>query len=215
MLGAMKTALITLLVGLASTASPYPDYEYIDYGHGRSEAQTIIIPKGSYPDCSLDCWEISGGRRKCRAVCERREGNLVCNEVIGSGEASCISNSGTVEAPHPERVHPQEHPEEEPSPIVSFLGSLLGGQPSLVEEVAEGTCTTTCNNWPHGQCKVELQWGNGGHQSATCINPYSGSSNRFNNQPQKFSNYPKCASIPSGCKRCDETCAVREGRRSR
>ena len=154
MLGAMKTALITVLVGLASTTSPYPDYEYIGYDNGRSEAQTIIIPKGSYPDCSLDCWEISGGRRKCRVVCERREGNLVCNEVIGSDEASCISNSGTVAAPHPERDHPQEHPKEEPSPIVSFLGSLLGGQPSLVEEVAEGTCTTTCNNWPHGQCKV-------------------------------------------------------------
>merc|ERR1719278_68753 len=199
----MKTALITLLVGFASTSSPL-DY---DYDYGRSEAQTIIIPKGSYSDCSLDCRAISGGRRECRVICERREGNLVCNEVIGSGEASCISNSATVTAPRPEREH-----SEEPSPIASFLGSLLGGQPSLVEEVAEGTCTTTCNNWPYGQCKVELRWGNGGHQSATCINPYTGSTNRFNNQPQKFSNYPKCASIPQGCRRCDETCALRDGK---
>ena len=51
---------------------------------------------------------------------------MVCNEVIGSGEASCISNSGTVTAPRPEREH-----SEEPSPIASFLRSLLGGQPSL------------------------------------------------------------------------------------
>ena len=147
MLGAMKTALITLLVGLASTTSPL-DYEYVDYDYGRSQAQTIIIPKGSYSDCSLDCREISGGRRECKVVCEQREGNLVCKEVIGSGEAGCVSASPPV------REHPEEHPEEEPSSIVSFLGSLLGGQPSLVEEVAEGTCTTTCNDWPHAQCKV-------------------------------------------------------------
>jgi len=29
------------------------------------------------------------------------------------------------------------------------------------------------------------------------------------------SHISRCASIPSGCKRCDETCAVRDGRRSR
>jgi len=86
---------------------------------------------------------------------------------------------------------------------------------SLKEEVAEGTCVTICDNWPHAQCKVGLERRNGGYQAATCINPYTGSTNRFNNQPQKFSNYPECASIPQGCRRCDETCALRDGKNYR
>jgi len=86
---------------------------------------------------------------------------------------------------------------------------------SLFEEVAGGTCVTICDNWPFAQCKVGLQRTNGGHQAATCVNPYTGSTNRFNNQPQKFSNYPECANIPTGCKRCDETCSLRDGKSSR
>ena len=65
----------------------------------------------------------------------------------------------------------------------------IGFSSSLVQEIAGGTCVTSCDNWPHSQCKVEFRFGNGGRQSATCIAPYNGFV--FNNQPQKFSNYPK------------------------
>lgn len=66
----------------------------------------------------------------------------------------------------------------------------IGHSSSLVQAIAGGTCITSCNNWPHSQCKVDFEFGNGGRRSATCIAPYTGSTNRFN-QPQKFSNYPE------------------------
>merc|ERR1712130_1025012 len=72
-------------------------------------------------------------------------------------------------------------------------------QSSLVEQVPGGQCITTCNNWPHSQCKIEFRFGNGGRQAATCITP-------------QFSNYPECASVPAECQRCDETCSIRDGR---
>lgn len=84
----------------------------------------------------------------------------------------------------------------------------IGQSSSLVQAIAGGTCVTSCDNWPHSQCKVEFRFGNGGRQSATCIAPFSRSG-------QKFSNYPECANIPAGCQRCDETCALRDGRSSR
>ena len=39
--------------------------------------------------------------------------------------------------------------------------------------------------------KIEFLERNGSYQSATCINPYTGTNNQFNNQLQKFSNYPE------------------------
>lgn len=82
------------------------------------------------------------------------------------------------------------------------------------EEQADG-CVTLCDNWPLAECKVGRQYGNGGYKAATCIAPYTGKRNHFDNRPQKFSNYPECASIPSGCIRCDEICARRAGKSSR
>ena len=51
-------------------------------------------------------------------------------------------------------------------------------QSPLVEQVPSGECITTCDNWPHSQCKIEFRFGNGGRQAATCITP-------------QFSNYPE------------------------
>ena len=71
------------------------------------------------------------------------------------------------------------------------------------EELASPSATTgplpsarsTSNSDPKNPkpniSQVGLKRRNGGHQAATCINPYTGSTNRFNNQPQKFSNYPE------------------------
>ena len=48
-----------------------------------------------------------------------------------------------------------------------------------------------------------------GSSSATCINPFPPGSRT------KYSNYPECADIPSGCQRCDDYCAQRDGKTSR
>merc|ERR1712038_1034101 len=137
----------------------------------------------------------------------------------GAGAQECISSCvGEVETRRPannRRPVLKIFDKELPTPSLTGLSKPSSSQEtrsSLKEEVAGGTCVTICDNWPHAQCKVGLERRNGGYQAATCINPYTGSTNRFNNQPQKFSNYPECASIPQGCRRCDETCALRDGK---
>ena len=55
----------------------------------------------------------------------------------------------------------------------------------------EGVCTSTCNEWPYSQCRVELRRPDGSWQAATCLNPYTARPGPFNPFPQKFTNYPE------------------------
>merc|ERR1719341_490282 len=87
---------------------------------------------------------------------------------------------------------------------------------SLVKKVADGiTCVTTCDNWPYRNCKMELMRGNRDWGFATCIPPYSRQRDPFTGNKVKHNNYPECARIPRGCERCDDTCAIRDGKSGR
>ena len=66
-------------------------------------------------------------------------------------------------------------------------------------------CSYNCNGWPYKQCGMSS-----GFSSATCINPYTDTQGS-----QIFSNYPKCANVPSGCERCDDVCSRRDGNKDK
>ena len=69
----------------------------------------------------------------------------------------------------------------------------------------EGECDYDCSGWPYQQCRVSKTFKYGGWKSATCISPYYSSSSY-----RMPSNYPECASVPSGCQRCDDVCTGRD-----
>jgi len=74
--------------------------------------------------------------------------------------------------------------------------------------VISSSCSYECDGWPTQNCKMKTQF-----NWATCIPPYP--PNRpigFDGKPMKYMNYPTCASIPSGCNRCDDECAKRDGK---
>ena len=74
--------------------------------------------------------------------------------------------------------------------------------PLIAVAVPAPGCDYDCSGWPYKQCKVTKTFKYGGFKSATCISPYySKSSYRM------YSNYPECATVPSGCDRCDEVCS--------
>ena len=66
-------------------------------------------------------------------------------------------------------------------------------------------CFYNCDGWPYEQCQMSSRGA-----SATCINPYTSRSSS-----QIFSNYPKCANVPSGCLRCDDVCSSRDGNKDK
>merc|ERR1712037_394469 len=47
----------------------------------------------------------------------------------------------------------------------------------------EGVCTSTCNDWPYSQCRVELRRPDGSWQAATCLHPYTARPGPFNPFP--------------------------------
>ena len=55
------------------------------------------------------------------------------------------------------------------------------------------------------QCEMLGQF-----RKSTCVNPYTSRSSS-----QVFSNYPECATVPSGCQRCDDVCSSRDGKRNK
>jgi len=99
------------------------------------------------------------------------------------------------------------------SVILAPAGCPVDGCPAEGDE--EGTCISTCEDWPYSQCRVELRRPDGSWQAATCLNPYTTKPGPFNPFPQKFTNYPECGQIPTGCKRCDDECAWRDGKAGR
>ena len=66
-----------------------------------------------------------------------------------------------------------------------------------------------CDGWPYEQCEMLNKT-----LMATCINPYTIPASNTSSG-QFFSNYPKCATIPSGCQRCDDVCSIRDGKKDR
>jgi len=78
----------------------------------------------------------------------------------------------------------------------------------IVEDLEDGQCTYSCQDWPYAQCEVKLTRPNGFWQRASCLNPYydTGSGSMI-----KFKNYPECGEIPASCERCDDLCAREEG----
>ena len=78
----------------------------------------------------------------------------------------------------------------------------IGRQHHVAHISSGGTCSYNCDGWPYEQCKTQSRFA-----SATCINPFTSRSSS-----QIFSNYPECANIPSGCKRCDDVCSSRDGK---
>ena len=63
------------------------------------------------------------------------------------------------------------------------------------------TCSYNCDGWPYKQCEMKGQF-----RTSTCVNPYVSRSSSV-----IFSNYPECATVPSGCQRCDDVCSSRDG----
>ena len=86
-----------------------------------------------------------------------------------------------------------ENPKVSASPPCSRWWPEEPASPSATTGPSPSARSTSKNSDPKKTniSQVGLQRTNGGHQAATCINPYTGSTNRFNNQPQKFSNYPE------------------------
>ena len=76
-----------------------------------------------------------------------------------------------------------------PPPPAPPAGCPVEGCPA--EGDLEGVCTSTCNEWPYSQCRVELRRPDGSWQAATCLNPYTARPGPFNPFPQKFTNYPE------------------------
>lgn len=66
-------------------------------------------------------------------------------------------------------------------------------------------CSYSCDGWPYEQCEMEGQF-----RKATCVNPFMNRSSSV-----IFSNYPECATVPSGCQRCDDVCSTRDGKRNK
>ena len=87
-------------------------------------------------------------------------------------------------------------------------GSVPLGRPAKPSGTISGDCQYDCDGWPYAQCQMFVS-NKYGSSSATCINPFPPGSRT------KYSNYPECADIPSGCQRCDDYCAQRDGKTSR
>merc|ERR1711971_1443347 len=66
-------------------------------------------------------------------------------------------------------------------------------------------CSYDCDGWPYKQCEMSTRWG-----SASCINPFA-----RRGSTTIYSNYPKCANVPSGCERCDDVCSKRDGKQDK
>jgi len=101
---------------------------------------------------------------------------------------------------------PSSEPQSEQRAQEPLSGTGTGGG-NLKE--SHGSCSYKCDGWPFKFCtmSIRLTW-------SQCINPYDQNPPRihFNGQKAKYSNYPTCASVPDGCNRCDDECAIRDGR---
>ena len=68
-------------------------------------------------------------------------------------------------------------------------------------------CDYDCDGWPYRQCKVSKTFKKDGvFRSAECISPYYRKASY-----RMLVNYPECATVPSGCDRCDDVCSKRDG----
>ena len=74
-----------------------------------------------------------------------------------------------------------------------------------ISDSGSDECSYNCDGWPYEQCAMSSRF-----RSATCINPYTDTRNS-----QIFSNYPKCANVPSGYERCDDVCSRRDGNKNK
>ena len=83
------------------------------------------------------------------------------------------------------------------SPPPAPAGCPVDGCPAEGDE--EGTCISTCEDWPYSQCRVELRRPDGSWQAATCLNPYTTKPGPFNPFPQKFTNYPEWVLLLDDC----------------
>ena len=90
-------------------------------------------------------------------------------------------------------IPPNQPGPTRPPPPPAPSGCPVEGCPAEGEE--EGLCTSTCNEWPYSQCRVELRRPDGSWQAATCLNPYTARPGPFNPFPQKFTNYPEWVSL--------------------
>jgi len=88
--------------------------------------------------------------------------------------------------------------------ILPALVAVSLSQPRSVS-VRQEQCSYNCNGWPYEQCEMEGQF-----RKATCVTPYASRSSSV-----IISNYPECATVPSGCQRCDDVCSARDGKRNK
>jgi len=80
------------------------------------------------------------------------------------------------------------------------------GEDIYIEEISDGYCKYTCQDWPYALCQMER----GGHSMSKCINPFP-----RRDEEAMYGNYPTCGRTPEGCKRCDDFCAKKDGKRDR
>merc|ERR1711862_432446 len=83
--------------------------------------------------------------------------------------------------------------------LLSLTVAVIKSIPSTPIYLGEDReCHYDCLGWPYRQCKVSKTFKDDGvFRSAECISPYY--------RKESFRmlvNYPECATIPYGCKRC-------------
>ena len=131
-------------------SSPKPDF-----GPKFEERCRQVLVGGGSGHWEEECHfvRVDPEERRCDNVCfgseeellafdrshhERTRRSQFCREVCGP-------------------VHVPEKPRSQPTGnqwIKLSQHSSSSSSSSLVKEVPDGTCVTTCDNWPHAQCKV-------------------------------------------------------------
>ena len=91
--------------------------------------------------------------------------------------------------------------------VAVIMSNPLSPPQAPPSDYSEGGCDYDCGGWPYRQCKVSKTFKDDGvFRSAECISPYYREASY-----RMLANYPECATIPSGCERCDDFCSRKDG----